>query len=143
MRAGIEPADANMMTWSSFYQTFSIPANATSVTLRVWWYRQTEETTTSVLTSAGQPSEGDGLSILPYTEDLQELLLLNGYNLSLVAELDRSRVNQGTWVQETYDLSPWRGWTLALYFNAYNDGVGGRTWMYVDDVSLQICVPAS
>jgi hypothetical protein len=26
-------------------------------------------------------------------------------------------------------------------WNAFNYGDGGRTWLYLDDVSLQVCVP--
>jgi hypothetical protein len=29
----------------------------------------------------------------------------------------------------------------VLYWNAFNYGDGGRTWLYLDDVSLQVCVP--
>jgi hypothetical protein len=29
--------------------------------------------------------------------------------------------------------------TIVLYFNAINDGNGQRTWMYVDDVSVNLC----
>jgi hypothetical protein len=53
------------------------------------------------------------------------------------------------WKQVTYDLSPYRGMAIVLYFNVINDGDGYRTWMYVDDVSVNVCgqqvriVPAS
>ena len=35
----------------------------------------------------------------------------------------------------------YRGRSLVLYFEVYNDGTGpqGRTWMFVDDVSVEAC----
>lgn len=33
------------------------------------------------------------------------------------------------------------GRIFDLTFAVYNDGQGGRTWMFVDEVSLQVCVP--
>ena len=39
----------------------------------------------------------------------------------------------------SFDLSPWRGQTVQLYFNVYNDGVGGTAAMFLDDVSLTAC----
>ena len=40
------------------------------------------------------------------------------------------------------DLTPYRGQSLVLYFNVYNDGNGQRTWQYLDDVChLHMCYP--
>jgi bacillopeptidase F (M6 metalloprotease family) len=39
----------------------------------------------------------------------------------------------------TYDLTVYAGSTIKLQFGTYNDGFGGVTAMYVDDVSMQIC----
>ena len=48
--------------------------------------------------------------------------------------------NTQTWSQVAYDLSAYRGQTIVLYFNAYNNGWGNeRTWMYVDDVQVIAC----
>ncbi|MFQ6015642.1 MAG: hypothetical protein ACE5NP_09380, partial [Anaerolineae bacterium] len=38
-------------------------------------------------------------------------------------------------------VTRFKGQTVRVYFNVYNDGVGGRTAMYVDEVGLIICPP--
>ena len=50
-----------------------------------------------------------------------------------------SHNNSQLWNQMSFDLSPWRGQTVQLYFNVYNDGVGGTAAMFLDDVSLTTC----
>jgi hypothetical protein len=42
-----------------------------------------------------------------------------------------------------FDLSAWRGRTFQLYFNVYNDGLGGMAQMYLDDVALVVCTGGS
>ena len=39
----------------------------------------------------------------------------------------------------SFDLSQWRGQTVQVYFNVYNDGLGGTAAMFLDDVSLATC----
>ena len=56
---------------------------------------------------------------------------------TLLWQLDDNR----EWTYHEFDLSPWAGETIKLHFGVYNDGVGGVTGMYVDDVSLLICPP--
>jgi hypothetical protein len=40
-----------------------------------------------------------------------------------------------------YDLTPWKGQSVYLYFGAFNDGNGGpsSTRLYVDDVQVVTC----
>jgi hypothetical protein len=40
------------------------------------------------------------------------------------------------------DLTSYRGQSLVLYFNTYNDGNSLRTWQYLDDVQIDVCFPA-
>jgi hypothetical protein len=47
--------------------------------------------------------------------------------------------NTRAWTQKRQDLLAYRGQSLALYFNVYNDGINGDSAMIVDDVSLRIC----
>jgi len=49
--------------------------------------------------------------------------------------------NASTWRQASFDLSPYRGQTLVLYFEVYNDdtAAGPRAWLFLDDVSIQSC----
>ena len=43
------------------------------------------------------------------------------------------------WNQLSFDLTRWRGRTLQVYFNVYNNGVGGTAGRFLDDVSLTAC----
>lgn len=144
MRLGIEPPDENRWAWSSIYQTIEVPADATSATLSVWWLRRTEEPVAGAAMLPPMPRDGGRmrLAALGYGEDLHEVLLLDAADPgTVVAILARGRANDVGWQPVIHDLSPWRGQRLLLYINAYNDGAGGRTWMHVDDVSLQVCAP--
>ena len=39
----------------------------------------------------------------------------------------------------TYDLTAYRGQTVVLYFNVYNNGTGTQLWNYVDKAELGSC----
>ncbi len=119
VRLGIPPGTANATAYSSAYQTVSIPAWASSVTLH---YFQ-------------RPGGGEA-------GDYREVLLLNtGYGL--VATIERSSaVGSSQWQEKTFNLTSYRNRTLVLYFNVYNNGSGAITWNYLDDVSLLACTAA-
>jgi len=112
----IAPAGA---TFSSAYQTINIPANATSALLTFWYYPATDTT----------------------VDDFQRVLLLDPITYGTVATLMQVLENDRTWKQATFDVTAYRGQNLILYFEVYNDSTGstGRTWMFLDDVSLQAC----
>jgi hypothetical protein len=73
--------------------------------------------------------------------DWQEVLVLDqGYRLLEVLQRGLSNAGASGWVYRTYDLTPYRGRTINLYFNTYNNGYGNRrTWMFVDDVTIMAC----
>lgn len=107
-------------SYSSARQTVTIPATATTVTLSFWFYAL-----------LGDPSG-----------DYMELVLLTPAG----AVLDRpwrSRNDSRTWNQLSFDLSRWRGRTVQIYFNVYNDGRDGASGMFLDDVSLTACPGAT
>lgn len=107
-------------SFSSIRQLVTIPAGAAAVELRWFHWYGTQEA----------PSD-----VIAVGTDRQELILLN-QDLSTLAVLHRTRRNDGGWVQEVTDLSPYRGRTLYIYFNSFSDGNGLRTWMYLDTVQL-------
>jgi hypothetical protein len=86
-------------------------------------------------------------SLLSYEEDLHEVLLLRYPSRDLAKKLcrwpdgDDEWGQLGVWVEKEFDLTIWRGYSLELYFNAYNHDTWGRTWMYLDDVSVEVCLP--
>jgi hypothetical protein len=51
----------------------------------------------------------------------------------------RALRNDRAWRQVEADLTRFAGRDVVLYFNAFNEGDGQRTWMFVDDVSVQAC----
>jgi len=140
MRHGIEPGVAMAESHSSISQIITVPAYVSEARLSLWLWRHTEENEDSDLSSAlSEQVRGARLSDLPYTQDMHEVLLLNSTYNTVEAIVHRSRVNDAGWMQIEYDLTAWRGKTVKLYINAYNDGLGGRTWMYTDDVSIRVC----
>ena len=49
--------------------------------------------------------------------------------------------NAEEWRWWVCDLTPYRGRNIVIYWEVYNDDrlTGPRTWMFVDDVSVQVC----
>jgi len=75
--------------------------------------------------------------------DRQEALILEEQfpNPAVLGILMRLRSNSQAWSRQTHDLTAYAGQTINVYFNAFNNGQGGlRTWMYLDEVSLKICI---
>jgi hypothetical protein len=106
-------------TYSTGYQTIAVPADATSARLR-FWYK---------------------LGTYAPSGDFQRVLLLEPGSYRLIKELRRWLEGGHTWREATFDLSAYRGRGLVVYFEVYNDNTGpeGRTWMFVDDVSVEAC----
>lgn len=115
-RLGIEPPTADAYAYSTVYQTLDLPADAVQITLAFWMRPQSEDS----------------------ERDFQEVLILNssyGHSGTALRELNRS----GQWRQYTFDLTRYRGQRIVLYFDAFNDGDGRRTWMHLDQVSVLAC----
>ena len=146
MVLGIVPDDPVREAFSTAYTryTIPIPSNAITATLKFWWQRHTEETTQGRIATTRGPRTADlSLRSLLYDQDLQEALLLGSDYYSVLEVLERTRTDDCCWVESVHDLTQYRGQSVVLYFNAYNNASDGRTWMYVDDVSLEICIDPS
>lgn len=109
-------------SFSSMRQLVTIPSNAANAQLRWWHFYGSQEVTMDY------PAAGT---------DRQDLILLKS-NLDTLAVLSRVRRSDSVWLQEFTDLSQYRGQTIYVYFNAYNNGNNARTWMFIDNV--QLCV---
>lgn len=126
MFLGIDPALDNIYVDSSVWQEVTIPAEAESATLSFWYWPQNYE------------PEYPG-----YTQyDWQEALVKDRAGVRTLATAMRINSNVQTWIEHTYDLTPYRGQTIRLYFNVHNDG-RGRTpaLMYLDGVIVEVCGP--
>jgi hypothetical protein len=122
VRLGIPPGNANRLAYSTVYQRVTIPADAVApVTLRY------------AFRSSG-PADG---------YDFRETLLLNS-SYSYLATLERTYV-AGTdkWVLRSFDVTAYRGKTIVVYFNVYNNGSSTQKWGYVDRVFLGSCTPSA
>jgi uncharacterized lipoprotein YddW (UPF0748 family) len=123
MRLGItNQSDAK--SYSSIYQTITISANAASTMLSFWYYPLCQDYTV----------EYDWQEVILYTQSW-------GF---ITRVMPKMCSNSQTWMHHTFDLTSYKGQTIILYFNVYNDGIGNRkTAMYLDDVSVQIWCPTS
>ncbi|HWQ46253.1 MAG TPA: carboxypeptidase regulatory-like domain-containing protein [Longilinea sp.] len=136
----ITPAD-NKYSYSSVYQAVNIPSSLSEVTLNCFLYTKSTEAKLQSDVSITQRGIRPEAVIMAY--DMQYVMILDA-NYNILATLWSSKTNNPTWVQHTFDLSDYislssiKGKTIYVYFGAYNDGYGGVTGMYVDDVTLRI-----
>lgn len=119
MRLGIT-SQSDAWSWSSIRQQVTIPGSATSATLSFWYYPICQDS---------------------YPYDWQEAII---YDATVTTKLAYVMLpacsNSQTWTHRTFNLMPYKGQTITLYFNVYNDGEGNlKTAMYLDDVSVQVC----
>lgn len=77
----------------------------------------------------------------PGIEDLQYVELFNDFNSQLIGRLVERRHKDDAWSMKQFDLTPYSGQQVTLYFGVYNDGVAGKMAMYVDDVQVQCTGP--
>jgi len=135
MRIGIPGAADNRYSYSSAQQTVVIPSPLASARLGYWLYPQTSETVAALTPPPVVPtSSGDRAKL---SDDAQMVLLLHGAGQQTVLRFMRE--NPGRWVYYEHDLSAFRGQAVTLYFGVFNDGWGGVTAMWADDVTLNVC----
>ena len=72
-----------------------------------------------------------------------EVDLLAPDGVTVLETLWRSSDDSRLWDRLQFDLTPWRGETVQLYMMVYNDGAGGTTGMFLDDVSVTTCADGS
>jgi hypothetical protein len=102
-------------SYSSIVQLVTIPADARRATLSYWVYPLSDDV---------------------FPRDIQMVLILN-HRFRTIAFVDRTLSDAQRWVQRSYDMTPFAGRTIYVYFGVYNGGRSGKTSaMYVDDVSL-------
>lgn len=143
-RAGIVTPGVNVLSYSSVQQAVSIPADATAVTLSVWLYPLSGEGALPGL-AAATPGELDAAAASADAPDApvgdrQYVLLLNEYG-AVMERLWWTRSNARAWQQQAFDLTAYAGRTVRVHVGVYNDGAGGATGLYVDDVTLTVTRP--
>jgi hypothetical protein len=135
MRTGIIFTAHNRFSYSDASQVVSIPASRDDVLLRMWIYPLSEERTTMALPVIPQ-STVFGKEAL--ASDVQYVIILDRFD-NWIDTILWQRSNTQVWKLHTFNLSRYNGETIKIQFGTYNDGLGGVSAMYVDDVSLQMC----
>jgi len=135
VRNGIAEALHNTYSYSSAWQTVTLPHDAPYINLRFYLYPQTTEPAYLSL-----PSDPLGMTEANATSsgDAQLVLILNEYGQE-IERLLMMRENIDNWLYYSFDLTHYAGRTIKVYFDVYNNGWAGISSMYVDDVSLQVC----
>ncbi len=147
MRTGITDASQNKYSYSSTRQPIRIPAGTTSAILRLWLYPISSDTSTLAMPSLPTGVEMDNEAL---GSDGQYVLVVDPENDPydpdtgiLLETLLWMRSNDQQWGLYEFNLSKYASSTQDVWIKVqagtYNDGVGGVTSMYVDDVSLELC----
>jgi serine protease len=102
-------------SYSSVWQVVTIPADARRATLTYWVY--------------------------PISKDIfprdQQLVLVLNERFRIISYAERTLSDAQQWIQRSYDMTPFAGRTVIVYFGVFNRGYTGRpSAMYVDDVAL-------
>jgi hypothetical protein len=108
---------ADVYSYSSIWQTVAIPTGIRRATLTYWIYPVSQDT---------------------FPQDLQLVLVLNE-QFRVVSYADRSLSDARQWIQRSYDMAPFAGRTVIVYFGVFNRGQTGKpSALYVDDVALTV-----
>lgn len=135
MRAGIPFTNLNRYSYSDFYQVVRVPDEWDQALLRFWYYPRSTE----ALTLTGVDQADFSAAALEYsTLDLQYVLILDRFG-NWIDTIMWERSNLKEWTAAEIDLSDYLGQTIRLQWGVYNNGTGGITTMWVDDVELTPC----
>lgn len=135
MRTGITNINDNTYSFSDAGQVIKIPASATTAILGLWIYPQSGSP--GLLMVPEQPL-ANSLRSVPLAGDLQYVLILDQYD-NWIDTLIWQRSDSRRWEYDEFNLRKYRGMTIKLQFGTYNDGWGGVSSMFVDDVVLTFC----
>ncbi len=148
MRTGIAQGGANLESYSPIEQAVTIPAGLTSATLTFWRYNVNGEAGTAAA-MGWQPDPAK----LPRTEaDRAESIQAADYFYAIailpdgaIDYLFAETVNAPSWRTKSITLNVGRyaGKSIRFQFGTYNNGIGGISRTFVDDVSLTFCSPAA
>lgn len=134
----------NILAYSSARQWISLPASATSAELTLKLYPIStsirQAALAEVLAQRGRVTAAGQTPTAPAAGDLQYILLMDA-NRNVLERLFWDLDNSQEWQTHTFDLSAYIGKGFYLHFEVYNDGGGGKTAMYVDDISLRVAEP--
>lgn len=133
---------SNKFSYSSARQRVTLPVTATAAQLSLWLYPTSTEAQQAAFSPEIAPAvEGAASSsAAPSAGDAQFILIMDD-NEKILQTLLWTLDNSRTWKPYTFDMRAYIGKSVWVHFGVYNDGVGGTTGMYVDDVSLTATEP--
>jgi photosystem II stability/assembly factor-like uncharacterized protein len=145
MRVGVDNGLNAKAAYSSARQVVTIPADAISATLHCSVYPMSGEAIQISQEQAFPKNRAIDNPAESAVEagDAQYLLLLDPESGSIIKTLFWGLSNAQSWQPYTFDLTSYAGRPIKLHFGVYNNAAGGRTGMYVDDVSLVVQRPPS
>jgi len=144
MQVGLD-TEPNVYGYSSARQVVAIPAGATNAWLSFYLYPVSEQAT-AVSQAALFPDnlfQPDDNPTQPLSGDAQYVLLLDPATQAIWQTVYWDVSNAQAWQPHQVNLTGYAGDSLVLLFGAFNDGLDGRTALYVDDVSLMVYDAAS
>ncbi len=71
--------------------------------------------------------------------DRQEILILDPVSGATLRQVWSYIGNNAVWMPLQFDLSEFLGRNIVVYINVFNNGTGGITAMFVDNVTLEVC----
>ncbi len=145
MRTGIPAGGSNVTSYSPIEQAATFPATLASARLRFWRYNIYGDGTAAVSEAAAIDAH-----LLPTHEaDLPDAVFAVDFFYVIGIRPDGAiewllteSLTNATWRERTIDVSRFRGQTIRFQFGTYNNGTGGISRTFVDDVSLELCPPA-
>ncbi|MCA9874830.1 MAG: hypothetical protein KC441_14265, partial [Anaerolineales bacterium] len=137
MQLGLDN-EPNVYGYSSARQVVSIPASGSGATLSFYLYPASGAATAVAQQTLFPDNRYAALDepAQPATGDAQYVLLLDPTTQALLQTLYWDVSNTQAWQRYDVNLSAYKGQSVLLLFGAFNDGVNGRTALYVDDVSV-------
>lgn len=138
MRTGIDLPNLNIYSCSSARQKVTISNNAKSAKLRIWVYPISGETNLTL--ASPKLTLGEPFGTQYSSGDFKCIFVLDQYN-NAISILDTDLSSSQTWTHKSFVLWNYNGWDpIKIQFGTYNNGYDGVTAMYVDDVSLEVCI---
>ena len=135
LRVGID-SGANLAAYSSARQTVTIPISASHALLSFRLYAASGDATLADRSRTFQSIDAIRSPLHPAAGDAQYALVVNPVSGVISQTLIWELSNAQTWTHYSFDLAPYAGQTIVLHWGVYNDGLGGRTAMYIDNASL-------
>jgi len=151
MRTGIVNTFQNRYSYSDAWQTVFIPSNAASATLRLVNRMISNDPTATSDDPAVEPdlaqsdphfATGAVWAESALANDMMYVLILNPSNGTILQTLRTWSARNVNWTVRSWDLMAFRGMNIRIQFGAFNDGWGGVTAMFVDDLTVDVCAGA-